>query len=86
MSANAHRGKYQPLVEWLQALPLEQAEAQVSLAEIEALIGQPLPATASTRGFWTGGGRPGELWARAGFHARLGYRTKVVTFTRVAPS
>jgi hypothetical protein len=74
---------YAPLVAYLRTSPVEQAEIVLRLAEIEALVGMPLPPTAHRLSqHWH---RPGEprAAAQAGFRARLERRQQQVRFTRV---
>jgi hypothetical protein len=77
--------KYQPLVDWLQALPADQQNARLSFAEIEALIGERLPVSARTTGtFWIGHRMAEQNWRRVGFRARVDrHDATAVTFTRV---
>jgi DNA-binding transcriptional regulator YiaG len=55
--------KYQPLLEYLQRS--DQREVTLTLAEIEALMGQPLPDSARTRKAWWSNRKQGGLQARA---------------------
>jgi hypothetical protein len=78
-------GKYAPLCTWLAALPAEQEEAVLTLAEIETIIGAPLPVGAGTPHFWSSAPQELRNWGPVGFHARLDYSTQRVHFTRVTP-
>jgi hypothetical protein len=80
--------KYDPLVRYLAALPEDQVT--LSLAEIAAIIGAPLPASAQHASFWANSPmgvfrvRP---WVEAGWRmARtdLRHETPAVTFVRAA--
>ena len=84
--------KYQPLAAYLAALPPETATAALSFAEIEALLGAPLPRSARTPQFWTnvrqhwGGSAQARAWRRAGWRVagvRWEPRPPVVTFERL---
>ena len=86
--------KYEPLRAYLAALPADVAEVTLAFGEIEALLGAPLPWTATVRMFWSNPG-PGVrgpsqavAWRRAGWHV-AGMRTAAggpaVTFARGAP-
>ena len=79
--------KYAPLTAYLAALPAD--EVRLALAEIETIIGAPLPVSARGSAFWTN--RPTRLfmaqpWVQAGWRV---VRTEVygmapaVTFARV---
>jgi hypothetical protein len=77
--------RYAPLIAWLQALPADQDKAELTLSELEQLIGQPLTSSAGTPGYWTTVDRTRTSWRSAGFSARLNHATRVVTFTRLQP-
>ena len=86
--------KYQPLRRYLAALPAETAMATLTFAEIEAILGEPLPAWATTRQFWTnaerawGGSAQAWAWRGAGWRVtgvRWEPRPSVVTFARLPP-
>jgi hypothetical protein len=79
-------GKYAPLTVWLQALPARQEEAVLTFAEIETIIGAPLPLGAWTSTFWVKADAARTNWGRAGFRARLIHHTKSVRFTRMQRS
>ena len=82
--------KYQPLTEYLAALAAD--EVTLTLTEIEAIIGAPLPASARAPNFWSNA--PSGIvrvrpWVRAGWRmARTDLRsaTPAVTFGRVVPA
>jgi hypothetical protein len=78
-------GKYAALVVWLDALPADQLDATLTLAEIEDLIGDRLPTSAWLRAFWARSGTAQRAWQRVGFHAELDRLDKRVTFTRGQP-
>lgn len=78
--------RYRPLVQYLAALPADQARVRLSVAAIEALIGGPLPVSArATPNYWRYS--LARQWAPLGFTADLDRRDGgSVTFTRRAPS
>ena len=81
------RSRYDPLVVWLQTLPAEQARAELTLAENEAILGAPLPAGAwsTTTTFWASGTVAPVAWHALGFRPRLNRLARAVTFQRVTP-
>ena len=50
--------KYQPLADYLVALPPETEAVTLTFPEIEALLGEPLPPTAVRTAFWTNARQP----------------------------
>jgi hypothetical protein len=83
----AHKpSKYQPLADWLAA----QSGDSVTLtfAQIEAILGQPLPVIArGTRSWWTGLRRwhyRSPPWRVAGWDVDTRHRKPGVTFRRIA--
>jgi hypothetical protein len=79
------RGKYTALVGWLEALPANQRDATLTLAEIEDLIDDTLPTSAWLRAFWASSGTAHRTWLHVGFRAELDRLTQSVRFTRVEP-
>jgi hypothetical protein len=79
--------KYQPLTDYLAALIA--AEVTLTFAEIEAIVGAPLPPTARQSSFWsTTQSLVACPWARAGWRVartRLRSAMPAVTFQRVRP-
>jgi hypothetical protein len=75
--------KYAPLIAWLQARPAGQETATLTLAEIEALIGAPLPRGAWLKAIWASSNTARHNWNHAGFRAALDHATRSVHFTRV---
>ena len=80
--------KYQPLTDYLAALAVD--EVRLTLAEIEQIIGAPLPVGAWEPTFWSNHPR-GELraqpWVQAGWRmvrTELHGAAPAVTFARVA--
>ena len=62
-------GKYQPLFDYLRQAPSD--EVKLTLAEIESLLGKPLPPSAKTRRDWWGnrrGALQASAWMAAGYH------------------
>jgi hypothetical protein len=84
---------YGPLVASLVALPPETASVTLTLAEVEAIIGAPLPPSARTRAWWwhAAHARQPRAWHRVGWRVESvrswsgGYRQWEVTFIRTAP-
>jgi len=82
--------RYQPLAEYLAALPPETAAVTLTLAEIAQIVGHPLPVGASTHAWW--GNHPASARARAWLAA--GWRTRPqvrqipgqIIFVRVPPA
>jgi hypothetical protein len=88
MPSRSHPHKYQPLTDYLAALPV--ATATLTVAEIETIVGFALPPGAHYRQFWRNG-RRGTFdlrpWVRAGWRVarvRLYGESPAVTFARVA--
>jgi hypothetical protein len=79
--------KYDPLIRYLTALPAEAVT--LTFAELEAIIGAPLPEAARQRSYWANSRRgqfTGPPWLRAGWRvARTDLRRAepAVTFARV---
>jgi len=67
--------KYDPLRRHLAGLPPEVAEVTLTFAEIEAVLGAPLPASARLGSFWAnapslwGGTSQARAWRAAGWRA-----------------
>ena len=83
------RPKYQPLADYLAAQTGN--EVTLTFAEIEALVGAPLPQTAMKTAFWvnrrSAWGMPGQAraWAAAGWRVGtvlLSLASPTVTFIR----
>jgi hypothetical protein len=85
MPRDGAAGKYVPLCTWLAALPADQHQAVLSLADIEALIGYRLPSSAWAPGFWASSGVARHNWRCAGFRARLDHNPRSVRFARATP-
>jgi len=79
----AKRRRYQPLVDALVALPAGETRLTFTLAELEALLGQPLPATAKAAcGYWYSGSVAESNWLACGFTVHVNRRTHTLTFVR----
>jgi hypothetical protein len=80
--------KYVPLAAYLAALSPETMTVTLTLAELERIIKDDLPARARTSAFWTAGrARAHAVWFDAGWRvARVAMRvaTPTITFTRGA--
>jgi hypothetical protein len=84
------RAKYVLLAAHLAAQPPEMVSVTLTLAEIEAILGEPLPRGAVTRQWWYNTRNKGLMpvsmtarWQVAQVMVRTGNRT--VTFTRMPP-
>jgi DNA-binding transcriptional regulator YiaG len=69
--------KYQPLLDYLRANS-HQGEVTLNFADIEALLNNPLPASARTQQGWWSNRKKGALQASAWMEA--GYRVETVDF------
>ena len=77
--------KYQPLVDYLAGQPAAIMSVSLTLAEIEALIGAPLPQTVATRIWWHNSRPHWRLVRAAGWRvAGVDFPSRRVTFVRVA--
>jgi hypothetical protein len=78
--------KYDPLERYLAGAP--GATLTLRFADIETIVGAPLPAGAhSQRGWWANTPRSlqGRAWLRAGWRAQgVTFGRRTVTFTRVS--
>ena len=63
------RRKYDPLQRYLATLPA--AEVTLTLGEVAAIVGAPLPRTARTRVWWANTSKTGQgrAWLSAGWRA-----------------
>ncbi len=83
--ATLERGKYAPLIRLLRETPPEQEIVQLTSAEIEAILGEPLPASAFRPGYWTSHGlNASRAWKQLGFIVRLDRECRRVLFIRKA--
>ncbi len=83
--ATLARGKYAPLIRLLRETPPEQEIVQLTSAEIEAILGEPLPASAFRPGYWTSQGlNASRAWKQLGFIVRLDRECRRVLFIRKA--
>jgi hypothetical protein len=76
------RGRYAPLLAYLDALSPAAPRVRLSFAELEALLGGPLPPRASVGTNWTSSRVAVLNWRRVGFMAHLDRTGPAVTFTR----
>jgi hypothetical protein len=89
MSRRIGRSKYAPLVDYFAALRVD--EVRLTLAEIEQILGAPLPDWAHRPPFWTNNSRGTfrmQPWVQAGWRmvrTELHARPPAVTFARVTP-
>ncbi|MGB3292107.1 MAG: helix-turn-helix transcriptional regulator [Phormidesmis sp.] len=85
--------KYYPLFDYLQQRHLENADSSdlaeltLTLADIECLIQNPLPASACKRAWWSNRDSTGALqsaaWIQAGYHVKaVDFEQRTVTFQR----
>lgn len=74
--------KYNPLSDRLAGHPAN--EWQASFAEIEEVLGFPLPKSARTgKSWWSGMDKPhAKAWAAHGFEANVDHARSLVTFRR----
>src|SRR5215216_4708229 len=84
------RRKYQPLAAYLAGLPSDVSDVTLTLAEIEAILGEPLPAGAVTDAWWGIASSPqGRGWLDAGWWVRRRAPRSpaaTITFGRVDPA
>ena len=79
--------KYAPLTAYLVAQPPDVSEVTLTLPEIEAIIGAPLPAQARTVRWWNSGlaARHPQAWLAVGWRVgrkALWMTPPAVTFVR----
>jgi len=76
--------KYRPIIAYLAAQ--RGSEVTCTFAQIEGIVGFPLPRTARTvTGFWTDRLRPHvRAWKQAGWQAHLDFPNRRVIFRRDA--
>ena len=82
--------KYEPLRRYLAGLPPALDTVTLSVAEIAAIVGAPLPTGARTPRFWANARRPWDMsvqaraWQGAGWRViAFDYRAETVRFVRV---
>ena len=88
--ATSPRQKYAPLGAYLRALPPQTTTVTLTLGEVVAILGTPLPASAETSTWWTSTRRTlqAATWHAAGWRvARVAFRVAApaITFARLAP-
>ncbi|MHB8574854.1 MAG: DUF7662 domain-containing protein [Dehalococcoidia bacterium] len=74
--------KYLPLNRHLESLPADQASASITFAQLEEILGAPLPPSAWLAHYWAGSSVARYNWERSGFSARLDRLGRLVLFTR----
>ncbi len=80
--------RYQPLTEYLAALPPEIVRATLTLAEVAVLIGRPLPLSAYAATWWVNstGRVHGAAWLSVGWRvSKVALRVPVPTITFTQP-
>ncbi len=82
--------KYQPLAEFLAAQPAETGTVTLTLADVETVIGAPLPSAAWTSTWWTNSGVRSHHapWVAAGWRVAsrsLRRAPGTITFERLPP-
>jgi hypothetical protein len=87
MSRRVGPSKYAPLTAYLAALTV--ATVRLTLIEIEAIIGAPLPVSAWSSAFWSNVGETpqAQAWVRVGWRTTRYARRQwvdAVTFVRLA--
>jgi hypothetical protein len=80
--------KYAPLTAFLRAQPPETTSVVLTLADVEAIIGEALPRTAAARVWWYPGRSRAvpPAWIIAGWavtQTTMRTATPTITFTRV---
>jgi hypothetical protein len=75
-------GNYQRLADFLASC--QSDEVQLSFADIERILGQPLPNAARTATWWANTQHLAQdrAWLRAGWRVRPHVRVRAVTFVR----
>ena len=74
--------RYLALDRYLEAVPPEQQTVSLTFADLEALLGRPLPPSALLAHFWGSSAVGRSNWERSGFAAKLDRLGPLVTFTR----
>lgn len=73
---------YRALTRYLEQLPAEQDGVELSFAELERILGAPLPSRALLSRFWSHSETARRNWQRSGYSARLLPGQAAVRFTR----
>ena len=73
--------KYQPLADYLAALPAETEAVTLTFPEIEALLGAPLPRSAVRTTFWTNARQPRAALSQVRAVQGVGWRVGGVRWT-----
>jgi hypothetical protein len=89
MPDSADRKKYEPLREYLAALPPTTSEQALSFDQVAQIIGDTLPPSATTyREWWSNqeGGSRSPHWRAAGFKVdQADLKRQIVRFKRITP-
>lgn len=89
MPSSDDKKKYEPLGEYLAALPLTTSETTLSFAQVAQIIGDALPPSATTYPEWWAnqeGGSRAPHWRAAGFKVdHVDLTIKIARFKRLAP-
>ncbi len=83
--------KYQPLAAFLAAQPPETIAVTLTLTEVAALVGEPLPLKAHHSDWWGNdpARHPARTWLSIGWRvtrAQVRQTPSAITFTRVSPA
>ena len=77
---------YQPLRQYLVALPAHQRTSTLTFAELEAMRGERLALAARVDYvYWSGSPVARHNWQALGWTAKLDRHARTVTFTRSTP-
>ncbi len=74
--------KYLPLNRYLENVPEDQQSISITFAQLEEILGSPLPPSAWLAHYWAGSSVARYNWERSGFSARLDRLGRLVVFTR----
>ena len=77
--------KYLPLNRYLESAEPQQMSVSLTFAEMEQILGSPLPPSAWLAHYWTGSTVARYNWERSGYAAKLDRLGRLVTFTRRPP-
>jgi hypothetical protein len=80
----ARARKFLALLDYLEALAPAQDAVRFTFAQLEALLGAPLPPSALLRTYWTSRTLAHYNWEFSGFGAKLDRAGPAVVFTRQA--
>lgn len=74
--------KYLPLNRYLERLSPTEQSVTLTFAQIEEILGAPLPASSWLSHYWAGSTVARYNWERSGFAAKLDRLGRLVVFTR----